>query len=251
MGRVLFSDDIVRSDAFLDMPKSAQCLYYNLNFDADNDGFIGNPRSAIRTCDCSGDDYQELIDRRFIIVFDSGVAVIKHWWINNTRRTDRYQQTRYQDELAGLIIKVNGAYSKKSGNQPSESGNLTEHTETEQNRTEQREGAGNFQVIVDEWNAVGLSKITTLSKSRKEKIKLRIKEIGEDSVIAAIRKIPLSRFLMGHNDRKWKCSFDWLFDNDKNILKVLEGNYSDGGKILNPVFQNMMNQIEREKASDQ
>jgi hypothetical protein len=119
MSKAMFSTEIVESDAFLSMPKSAQLLYFRLGSKPDNDGFVGNPLSIIRLSGCSKKDYQTLLERRFIIDFASGVCVIKHHWINNIKRKDRYQPTKYQDELALLIIKENGAYSEK--NKPSTS----------------------------------------------------------------------------------------------------------------------------------
>ena len=87
-----------------------------------------------------------------------------------------------------------------------------------------------FKKIKDEFNEVGLSKITILSKSRKDKLKLRIKEFGEKMILDTIKKISSSKFLMGDNKQNWKCSFDWLIENDKNILKVYEGNYDSEKK---------------------
>lgn len=90
-----------------------------------------------------------------------------------------------------------------------------------------------LEIIKDEWNEVAkndLSKITVLSKTRKDKLKLRLKEYGKDLIIDAIKKIPKSKFLLGDNKQGWKCSFDWLIENDKNILKVYEGNYESKEK---------------------
>ena len=93
----------------------------------------------------------------------------------------------------------------------------------------EKEGVGEetFKRIVTEWNGIGLAEVRTLSKTRKQKIRLRVKELGEDKVVEAIRQIPLSRFLMGDNKQGWQASFDWLFVNDSNLVKVLEGNYQD------------------------
>ena len=98
-----------------------------------------------------------------------------------------------------------------------------------------------LEIIKDEWNEVAkndLSKITVLSKTRKDKLKLRLKEYGKDLIIDAIKKIPESKFLMGNNKQGWKCSFDWLFDNDKNILKVYEGNYDGKEKTVEDKVNN-------------
>jgi len=111
MSKRMFSTDIVESDAFLDMPLSAQALYIHLNMSADNDGFV-NPKRIVRMTGAATDDLQILLAKRFLLTFDSGIAVIKHWWINNTKRHDRHVPTSYQKELSELGLKPNKAYTK-------------------------------------------------------------------------------------------------------------------------------------------
>ena len=114
--RRMFTMQIVDSDAFLDMPLSAQALYFHLNMRADDDGFINNPRKIQRMINASDDDLRVLIAKRFLLAFESGVIVIKHWRMHNILRRDRYTPTQYQEELAQLGIKDNGSYTE-SGNQ--------------------------------------------------------------------------------------------------------------------------------------
>lgn len=102
---------IVDSDAFLEMPLSTQCLYFHLNMRADDDGFIGNPKRICKLVGCNDDDLKLLIAKRFVLVFDNGVIVIKHWRMHNTLRKDRYTPTAYQDELKQIGIKENGSYT--------------------------------------------------------------------------------------------------------------------------------------------
>ena len=106
----MFAKTIVLSDAFLDMPMSARCLYFTLGMLADDDGFVNAPRSIMRQCGASDDDIKLLISKKFVLVFDSGVIVIKHWRINNYLRNDRYVPTKYADEKATLGTDENGAY---------------------------------------------------------------------------------------------------------------------------------------------
>lgn len=85
--------------------------------------------------------------------------------------------------------------------------------------------------IIKEFNSIKqLSKVSKLTKTRKDKLNLRIKEIGYDKIIEAIKKIPNSSFLIGNNERNWKVDFDWLITNDTNILKILEGKYESEKK---------------------
>jgi hypothetical protein len=113
--RRMFAKTIVDSDAFLDMPQSTQNLYFHLCMRADDDGFLNNPKKIQRTVNCSDDDAKILCAKNFIIPFDSGIIVIKHWRIHNYLRSDRYKPTVYQEERAQLDIKDNGAYTCKSG----------------------------------------------------------------------------------------------------------------------------------------
>lgn len=109
--RRMFAKTIIDSDAFLDMPLSSQALYFHLSMRADDDGFINNPKKIQRMVGSSDDDLKLLIAKRFIITFESGVIVIKHWKMHNYIRNDRYKPTIYQDEKGQLIEKNNKSYS--------------------------------------------------------------------------------------------------------------------------------------------
>lgn len=111
--RRMFARSIVESDAFLDMPLSARCLYFALGMDADDDGFVGNPKSVMRQASATQDDLKLLIAKRFVLSFENGVIVIKHWRINNYLRNDRYKPTTYVEELKTLSLDDKGAYTEK------------------------------------------------------------------------------------------------------------------------------------------
>ncbi len=110
--RRMFAKSIVLSDAFLDMPMSARCLYFTLGMLADDDGFIGNPKSIMRQCGASQDDMVILLQKRYVLSFESGVIVIKHWRMNNFLRNDRHNDTTYVEEKATLSIDEKGAYTE-------------------------------------------------------------------------------------------------------------------------------------------
>ena len=109
--RRMFAKTIVLSDAFLDMPLSARCLYFTLGMFADDDGFVNSPKGIMRQAGCSEDDMKVLLAKKFLLAFDSGVIVIKHWRINNYLRNDRYMPTKYIDEKAMLSEDENNAYT--------------------------------------------------------------------------------------------------------------------------------------------
>lgn len=112
--RRMFAKSIVDSDAFMDMPTSSQMLYFHLAMRADDDGFVNNPRKIQRMVGASDDDMRIIASKRFILVFKSGVIVIKHWRIHNYLRSDRYRPTAYIEELSQLTIKENGAYTERN-----------------------------------------------------------------------------------------------------------------------------------------
>lgn len=120
----MFSTKIVDSDAFLDMPLSTQCLYFHLNMRADDDGFVGNPKKIQRIIGASEDDLKLLIGKRFLLTFDDGVIVIKHWRIHNCISQNRYHETQYTDQKKALLLKDNKAYSFTHG-QPVDDKRLT------------------------------------------------------------------------------------------------------------------------------
>ena len=115
--RRMFAKSIIDSDVFLDMPLSAQALYFHLSMRADDDGFINNPKKIMRFIGASDDDIKILIAKRFILDFESGVVVVKHWLIHNYIQKDRYKPTNYFEEKNTLFIDKNKAYTKRDTGQ--------------------------------------------------------------------------------------------------------------------------------------
>ena len=109
--RRMFAKSIIDTDAFLDMPLSAQALYFHLCMRADDDGFVANPKKIQRLINCADDDLKLLVAKRYLLVFDSGIIVIKHWRLHNYIRKDTYTATLYQEEKATLYLKADGAYT--------------------------------------------------------------------------------------------------------------------------------------------
>lgn len=123
--RRMLSKSITESDIFLDLPLSAQALYFHLSMNADDEGFINNSKRIRNICGASEDDLQELILNGLLIRFDSGICVITHWKINNKLRKDRCRATNYPEEKALLVENAAGVYSlqkedKESVEQPEE-----------------------------------------------------------------------------------------------------------------------------------
>ncbi len=110
--RRMFSPQIVGSDAFLEMPPSSRELYFQYGMYADDDGFVGNPKKIMRMVGATEDDHKILAVKRFILVFKSGVIVIKHWKINNLIRKDWYKKTVYVEEKKQVRTKGNKSYTE-------------------------------------------------------------------------------------------------------------------------------------------
>lgn len=156
--RRMFAKTIIDSDAFLDMPLSTQSLYFHLSMRADDDGFINNPKKIQRMIGASDDDLKLLIVKNFIIPFESGIVVIKHWKIHNYIRNDRYKETVYKEEMAMLAEKDNKAYTIDTAGIPSgiPSGNQAVYqTETQYRLGQDRLGKGS----IDQDNIGGSSAI--------------------------------------------------------------------------------------------
>lgn len=116
--RRMFAKSVVLSDAFLDLPVRARCLYFTLGMVADDDGFINSPKSVLRQCGATAGDLKRLVEREFLLEFPSGVVVIRHWRVHNQLRKDRHQDTVHVDEMAQLELDDNKVYVwKPSGNQ--------------------------------------------------------------------------------------------------------------------------------------
>lgn len=113
--RRMFSTEITDSDAFLDLPLSAQALYYHLGMKADDEGFINNSKMILRIIKANQEDLDLLIEKRFLIDFKTGVIVIKHWRINNYIQKDRKTPTLYIEERAKIKIKSNNVYTLYTG----------------------------------------------------------------------------------------------------------------------------------------
>lgn len=232
----MFAKTIIDSDAFLEMPVSSQCLYFHLSMRADDEGFINKPKTIMRMIGAKDDDMNVLILKKFIIPFESGVVVIKHWKIHNYIRGDRLHETKYQVEKSELALDENNSYTLclTSDSQ------LVDSCPTEDRLGKDRLGKDNnniskdifsstkVQPVIDRWNSLNLQKLVCIKEgtNRYKLLNARIKDYGMDSVLKAIDMIGESSFLKGNNTKGWTITFDWLIK-PNNFIKVLEGNYSD------------------------
>ena len=199
--RRMFAKTIIDSDAFIDMPMSARCLYYDLGMRADDDGFINSPKKIQRMVGASDDDLKLLMAKNFIIPFESGVVVIKHWKIHNYIRNDRYKSTVYEDEMQQLDVKENKAYTLKNN-----VGIPNDNQVTYQMDTQVRLG----KVSIGKDNKECIPKRTHFIKPTKEEIEKYLITIKTDIPINADRFLDYYEakgWLIGKNKMKdWKAA---------------------------------------------
>ena len=118
--RRMISLEIIDSDAFLDMPSSSQNLYFHIIGRADDDGFCDSPRKVLKICGSSNDDLRLLIAKKFLLECPNGVVVVKHWWLMNTKRKDRYKPSNYLKDNK-LYLDENNAYTFEANEIPYDS----------------------------------------------------------------------------------------------------------------------------------
>ena len=197
----MFRLDVLETDTFMDMPLTTQALYFHLNLRADDDGFLGNPNQVVRSIGASMDDLKLLIAKRFILTFEDGVIVIKHWRLHNTLSQNRYHETNFIEDKALLRIKDNKAYTFDEAYDPLCDTRLIEMSKRqtkdgqktnidEQKTVADKDSIGKDSIgkdilsdksddirqIIDYLNTVIGTKYTYRSKSTNEKITARLRE---------------------------------------------------------------------------
>lgn len=270
----MFDKIITNDDNFLEMPNSTQALYFHLSMNADDDGFVNNWKSIMKITGTKDDDLKILISKSYLIPFDSGIIVIKHWRINNYLRGDRYKPTQFQKEFNMLENHENKAYQLKS--EWSTIGipvvnpdkiridkNRIEKNREEENSIDnkkmslktdnlssndslaiaspipienKKEVFNNFLNIYNE-ECTNLPKCLKITEKRKVAINKCLKEKIDEEVFKEICiKANQSDFLIGENDRNWKADFDFVTRSDK-AMQILEGKYENRQKSNNIFYE--------------
>ena len=270
----MFAKTIIDSDAFLDMPLSTQALYFHLSMRADDDGFINNPKKVQRMIGCSDDDLRILIAKNFIIPFESGIVVIKHWRIHNYIRSDRYKSTIYQNEMSMLTSEENKEYvlgipsDIPNGNQMDTQYRLDENRldkssidnksskEDYNSHLDDDSSKNVYPEIVELWNTLepyGIKKIRSIASGSKRHVYLRtrLKQYGYDSFAEIVENIKESDFLQGrvYSKSPFVVYFDWVIL-PNNYPKVLEGNYNQRKTMSTPTAE-MPTGLEKPKGGRQ
>lgn len=266
--RRMFAKTIIDSDAFLDMPLTTQALYFHLSMRADDEGFINNPKKIVRMIGAGEDELKLLFAKGYVIPFDSGVVVIKHWKIHNYIQKDRFKPTLYTDEKSCIYVKENNEYAidpvtdekciqnvstldtcrVQNGYKMDTQVRLGKDSIDKDRIGEDRgdpapsgQGAAPhlsipYQEIMNLYNATCVSypRCKTLSEARKKAIRARFNAgYTLDDFRVLFTKAEASSFLKGKNNRNWSATFDWMLK-DANISKVLDGNYDDRDVYYEP-----------------
>jgi hypothetical protein len=250
--RRMFAKTIIDSDAFLDMPITARLLYYDLAMRADDDGFVNSPKKIMRIVGAAQDDLKLLALKKFIIPFDNGVVVIKHWRIHNYIRKDTYTETNYKEQKAMLMLDENKAYrfvddtltdsgrvedtgKDRIGKDSIDKDNLSNTNvldcPTKSDLNNKKYAYERETMLWNELKSLGIAPIRGISpdSERAKHLKARFNQYGADSFVEIIEAIKESDFLQGkHNGRPWQVTFDWVIL-PSNYPKVLEGNYKNKG----------------------
>lgn len=227
----MFDKSITNSDDFIDMPDSAQNLYFHLSMNADDDGFINNWKNIMRMTGHKEDDIKILIAKQYVIPFDSGVIVIKHWRINNYLRGDRYVETKFKAEKQQLQVDTNMVYQLDTNGIPTgipsiDKSSIDKNSKEENSIEEGCREEKNCNRFVEIYTTycTRLPQIRTLTDKRKKSITTFKKTYTLADWEEVCKAANASDFLTGNINKDWHADFDFLI-NVNNATKVLEGKY--------------------------
>ncbi len=236
----MFTMKIVDSDAFLDMPLSTQCLYFHLNMRADDDGFIGNAKRIVRLIGANDDDLKLLIAKRFVLQFEDGVIVIKHWRMHNTLSSGRYHETQYLDEKSTLKLKQNGSYSLTDGDAINDTKQIEMGQRQVRRKKDEQETDSDIDIDLDLGKDLDSEKV---KNKKKEKEVYFVDDVLNDAFLDYIEfrkkiKAPLTDRAKQLAINKLKelagIPFSESMDNDLAV-KILEQSIMNGWKGLFPL----------------
>ena len=228
----MFDSEVIDTDLFLDMPQSTRLLYYDLGMRADDDGFVSNPKKIIRTTGANEDDLKLLIMKSFIIGFENGIIVIRHWRLNNYIQKDRYHETIYKEEKKQLTLDNNNVYNLYTSCIPSIDKNRLDKISIDKNsiknNTPEKSGENKYE---EELLKIEFDKLWKLypKKVGKEKsftkyVKYRTSK-GSDYVTFDEVLNGLNKYLIYIEQNKWyspKDALTWFNNKSWNDEYVIE-----------------------------
>jgi hypothetical protein len=187
----MFSNDVISNDTFLEMPDSSQNLYFHLSMGADDDGFISNYKSIMRMLGKKEDDLKVLILKNFVIPFENGILVIRHWRMNNYIQKDRYKETVFKKEKLLLSTDENNVYNLDTNCIHSIDKNRIDKISIDKNRIETEESMRETEIF----QKLGLYTETNLSEENQNKLNLYqnlVRELIDSNQFSIIDKLNLN-----------------------------------------------------------
>lgn len=245
--RRMFAKTIIDSDAFLTMPASSQNLYFHLGMRADDDGVVNNPRTIMRLVGAHEDDMNILISKKFVIVLQDSLIVIKHWKINNYIRSDRYVQSKYKEEISCLSLDENNAYSVNNNQvttacQPAgiptvstgkvsigkDSIVLKENIIKEKNQPFSPKIPQELQELFDYWNSKGIVVHRTINEKMVQLLKKALDLYGQAQIKQAIENYSIVL-----NDSTYYFKTRWTIGDFVKQTNALPDFLTEGIKWIN------------------
>lgn len=195
--RRMFSLKVVDTDDFIDMSQGSRLLYYDLAMRADDDGFVSNPKKIMRMTNSSNDDIKVLVAKKFVIPFEKGVCVIRHWKIHNYIQKDRYEETIYKEEKAQLSDE-NGMYTKCIQNASKmypqdriELGKSKDSINNMQTKSAEEKQPNQINQLIEKFKPINPSyKRLYPNKSQRSALERMIKEHGFEKLSGLIEVLP-------------------------------------------------------------
>lgn len=204
----MINKSIIDSDLFLEMPLSTQALYFHLILRADDDGFVSNPKKIMRMIGVDDESIRILISKSYIIPFESGVVVIKHWRVHNCIQKDRYKETIYQEEKQRLEI-TNKVYDC--------AGNL--ETDCIQNESKMETDC------IHRLDKIRLDKINNIYiRSKNDEILLEFETLWKQYPKKQGKKEALKAYQKARNDKKNPVTFEEVLKGLENYNAYIKAN---------------------------
>ena len=243
----MFSKELCSTDEYLDMPHSTQNLYFHLSMEADDDGFVGSPKSVMRKIGASADDFNLLAMKGYIIPFEKGVILITHWKCHNYLRKDRYQPSKYVEERKLVYVLENDTYSLVAGENALLLTSLnnraytlpmieedgiplvyTDKISKEKVREEKFSTADCVSDIISAYKEC--SSLLPLQNPNETAITVSISALLEtytkEDIVSAIKRANASPFLTGKTDVDFRANLAWILT-PAHITDILNGKYDE------------------------
>lgn len=195
-------------------------------------------------------------ERFGMIEIIDNVITIPNW--NKHQTLDSYEKKKERDRLyqrerrefqKALISGSSEESSDESSDKSSDNRLTTDDSSSgvgfseieieKEDKKENKREKIDYQLIADMYHKLcpSFPKIRFLSDSRKKAIKARMNTYTLDDFHDLFEAAEASSFLKGQNEHNWSADFDWLIK-DKNMGRVLEGNYADRPKAKIPQSPN-------------